>query len=224
MKLYYREQGKVKIDMIDYLKQILDDLPDKYQGRAFTPASKHLFQVNETVRKFSEKDVQAFHTIMAKFIFICKRARADILTGVDFLTTRVIETDKDDDKKLLRILKYLSGKIVLVITLEYDGTGTVKWWADAEFVVHHDMKIHTGGMMTMGQGALYYTSNKKKLNTESSNEAELVGVNDLMPQILWMKYFLGAQDMNVSDNVVYQDNQGAMKVEKNGRASSGKRT
>ena len=62
------------------------------------------------------------------------------------------------------------------------------------------------------------------MNTKSSNEAELVGVDDLMPQILWMKYFLGAQDMNVSDNVVYQDNQGAMKVEKNGRASSGKRT
>ena len=30
--------------------------------------------------------------------------------------------------------------------------------------------------------------------------------------------------MKVSDNVVYQDNQSAMKLEKNGRASSGKQT
>ena len=134
------------------------------------------------------------------------------------------EPDKDDDKKLSHILKYLSGTRYLVLTLEYDGTGTVKWWADAEFVVHHDMKIHTGGMMTMGQGALYSTSNKQNLNTESSTEAELVGVDDPMPQILWMEYFLGAQDMKASDNVVYKDNQSAMKLEKNGRASSGKRT
>ena len=30
--------------------------------------------------------------------------------------------------------------------------------------------------------------------------------------------------MKVSDNIVYQDNQSVMKLEKNGRASSGKRT
>ena len=51
-----------------------------------------------------------------------------------------------------------------------------------------------------------------------STEAELVGVDDLMPQILRMRYFLETQGMNISDNVVYQDNQSAMKLEKNGRA------
>ena len=52
----------------------------------------------------------------------------------------------------------------------------------------------------------------------------MVGVDDLMPQILWVRYLLEAQGMKVSDNVVYQDNQSTMKLEKNGRASSGKRT
>ena len=47
-------------------------------------------------------------------------------------------------------------------------------------------------------------------------------MDDLMPQILWMRYFLEAKGVKVSDNVVYQDNQSAMKLEKNGRASSGK--
>ena len=76
----------------------------------------------------------------------------------------------------------------------------------------------------MGRGALYSALSKKKLNTKSSTEAELVGVDDLMPQILWMCYFLVVQGMKVSDNVFYQDNQSAMKLEKNGRASSGKQT
>ena len=91
---------------------------------------------------------------MEKLIFLCKLAQQEILTGVAFLMTRVREPDKDDGKKLSRILKFLSGTRGLVLTLEFDGTGTVKWWVDAAFVVHHEMKSHTGGMMSMGRGAL----------------------------------------------------------------------
>ena len=45
-----------------------------------------------------------------------------------------------------------------------------------------------------------------------------------MPQILWTRYFLEAQGYGVRESVVYQDNQSAMLLEKNGRASSSKRT
>ena len=85
------------------------------------------------------------------------------------------------------------------------------------------MKSHTDGMIYMGRGALYSDSNKHKLNTKNSTEAELVGVDNLMPQILWMQYFLEAQGMKVYDNVVYQDNNSAMKLEMNGRSSIGKK-
>ena len=70
---------------------------------------------------------------MAKLIFLCKQARPDILNGVDLLRTRVIESDKDDDNKLGRILRYLSRTMDLVFTLESDGTRTVKWWLGAAF-------------------------------------------------------------------------------------------
>ena len=156
MKLDYREEGKVKIDMTDYLKKILDDLPNKYQGRAITLSANHIFEVNKTMRKLSDKDAQSFHTIVTNLFLLYKRARPDILTGVVFLKTRVREPDKDDDKKLSRILKYLSGTRDLVLTLESDVTGSVKWWVDAAFAVHHEMKSHTGGMMSMGRGALYF--------------------------------------------------------------------
>jgi hypothetical protein len=86
------------------------------------------------------------------------------------------------------------------------------------------MKSHMGGMMSLGKGAAYGTSTREKLNTKSSTEAELVGVNDVMPQILWTRYFLEAQGYGVEDSLVYQDNQSAILLEKNGRASSGKRT
>ena len=88
MNLDYHEQGKVKIDMTDYLQK-MDNMPDKYQGRSITPVEKNLFKVNEAARKLSKKDAQEFHTIVSKILFVCKRERTDILAGVTFLTMRV---------------------------------------------------------------------------------------------------------------------------------------
>ena len=48
-------------------------------------------------------------------------------------------------------------------------------------------------MMTFGQGAVTTFSHKQKLNTKSSIEAELIGLDDALPQILWMQYFLEQQ-------------------------------
>ena len=64
------------------------------------------------------------------------------------------------------------------------------------------MKGHTKGMLSLGKGAVYYTSQKQKLNTKSSTESELVGVDGLMPQILCTRLFLQAQGFYVTDNIV----------------------
>jgi len=100
----------------------------------------------------------------------------------------------------------------------------IKWWVDASFAVHGDMKGHTGGVMSLGRGAIFSTSTKQKLNTRSSTECELVGVNDVMAQVLWTRYFMEAQGYEIEDNIVFQDNESAMLLERNGRASSSKRT
>ena len=85
------------------------------------------------------------------------------------------------------------------------------------------MKSHTGATMSYGRGSVYSTSSKQKLNTKSSTEAEVVAVDDLMPMIIWTRYFLQEQGYD-TQTTIYQDNQSAMLLEKNGRRSSGKRT
>ena len=67
-------------------------------------------------------------------------------------------------------------------------------------------------------------SRKQKLNTTSSTEAELGGVNDVMPQILWTRNFLIAQGVEVTHNILHQDNKSAMILETNGSSSSSRRT
>ncbi len=65
---------------------------------------------------------------------------------------------------------------------------------------------------------------KQKINTRSSTEAELVGVDDVVSKVLWTKLFIEAQNIKVDTNIIYQDNTSSMKLEENGKASSGKCT
>jgi hypothetical protein len=100
----------------------------------------------------------------------------------------------------------------------------IQWWVDASYAVHPNMRSHIGATMTLGKGSPYSISRKQKINTRSSTEAELVGVNDAMCLIIWTRLFLEAQGYKVKDNVVYQDNQSAMLLENNGKRSSSKNT
>jgi hypothetical protein len=52
----------------------------------------------------------------------------------------------------------------------------------------------------------------------------VIGLHEVLPQILWTHYFLEAQGYGVEESVIFQDNQSAMLLAKNGRGSSSKRT
>ena len=78
--------------------------------------------------------------------------------------------------------------------------------------------------MTMGKGAIISGSLKQKLNSRSSTEAELIGVDDVSSQIIWTNYFLQSQGYTTDGTVIYQDNQSAILLESNGNLSRGKRS
>jgi hypothetical protein len=76
----------------------------------------------------------------------------------------------------------------------------------------------------MGQGFPIVASWKQKLNTKSSTESELVGVNDMMPIMLWTCYFLLSQGYGIAENLLLQDNKSLILLEQNGKALSCKCT
>jgi hypothetical protein len=111
----------------------------------------------------------------------------------------------------------------LDLTLETTLPMIIHWWINSAYGIHSDCKSHTGGAMSLGKGCPINMSCKQRINTQSSTEAELVGVNDNMTMVLWVNLFLEAQGIEVVDNIIYQDNKSAMLLEKNGRQSSGKK-
>ncbi len=100
--------------------------------------------------------------------------------------------------------------------------GLLIWYVYASFAVHPNMCGHTGGGLTMGQGFPIVASWKQKLNTKSLTERKLVGVNDMMPIMLWTHYFLLSQGYGIVENLLLQDNKSLILLEQNGKALSSK--
>jgi hypothetical protein len=213
------------VTMIDYIKMILHDAPKEMRGLAATPAANHLFQVNMVNPIPLEKDKANIyvHIVMQLLYLRSQRARLDIRTAVSFLCGRLTNPDQDDYKKLARVLKYLDSTVDMQLVLAADDSGKICWWVDASYAVHLDMKSqHASGTLSLGKGSIYSTSNKQKLVTCSSTKAEVIGVHNVMPQLIWTVHFLDRQGMKIDDSILYQDNTSSILLEKNGRSSSTK--
>ena len=100
----------------------------------------------------------------------------------------------------------------------------VTTWVNASYAVHDDMRGHTGGCITLGDGMIHYKSSKQKLNTKSLTESEVVGASKYLPFTIRCKYFIEAQGYLVKKNDSNHDNTTGVRLEKNGKASSGQQT
>ena len=112
----------------------------------------------------------------------------------------------------------------MCLTLQDSNALAITWWVYGSYSTHADMRSHTGAMMSLWKGAVYSTSQKKKINTNSSTEAEIIAVNDALSQVLCTLYFMSAQGYKIEKNLVNQDNISALMLENNRKESSGKRT
>jgi hypothetical protein len=174
MTLDVSVSGQVMIDVFDCIEEMLT---------AFEKA-----EPNGAGAKSSARDVE-FHNLVAKTLHATKRARPDSCTAVAFLTARVREPDKDDWKKLVHMMGHLRGSWKMPLVLSVNGSHILKWWVDASFAVHPNLRGCSGGGLSLGRGFPIAGSTKHELNTRSLTEAELVRADDFMPAVCWTRCF-----------------------------------
>ena len=217
MTLDFSERGQVVIKMSDYVKSMLNDAPASMDGKATTPAAAHLFKVNtEDPKLLNKEKKELFIHLVIQGLYLSQRGRPDIRTAISFLCGHLTCLDEDDYKKLTRLIRYLRHTLYMCLVLWKDSTNSIRWWIDASYAVHPDIRGHTGATMSMGNGSVFSGSWKQKLVTRSSTESEVVGVYDVLPQILWTKKFLEDQGVGIKETVLYQDNLSSMLLERNG--------
>jgi hypothetical protein len=164
MMINFEKKKKMMIvDMRDYVTGMLESFPIKLQNKdtTKTPAEENLFgQKTSSVRKLDKKLAEAFHTTVAQGLFLAKRARPDLNLTIAYLCTQVQSPNEQDWAKLIRMMQYLNGTRDLVLTLSADNLYILKWYVDVSYAVHQDYKSHTGGILTMGRGAINTMSRK----------------------------------------------------------------
>ena len=84
------------------------------------------------------------------------RGSPDIETAVSFLSTRVSNPDEHDWKKLKRVLSFLENTKEDIRIIGCDSIDVLFTWVDASYAVHHNMRSHTGGSMSLGWGTILY--------------------------------------------------------------------
>lgn len=174
--------------------------PDERIKQVSTPATNNLFKTRDgSVEKVLKGRAAIFHAIVAKLLFVVKRARPDILLAVSFLTTRVKNPDYDDWNKMLRVLGYLEETLSYHFNLNCSDLKKLTWFTDGS-----------------------YASNYDKVNTRSSMETELIAVNGALSNVQGTKSFMLEQGYDLSTEIK-EDNRSTMLLMRNGRLSSGKR-
>jgi hypothetical protein len=145
MTFDYSFTKEVRINMWDCLRKVIKEFPKEIMGVCATPASDHLFKVQEYGRKLSKELVEVFHHTVYQLLFAANRARRDIQMAVSFLTTWVKAPDQDNWGKLVRVLKYLNGTHYMKLILSMDEMKfIVHWCVDGFHQVHKDCRGKNG--------------------------------------------------------------------------------
>jgi hypothetical protein len=210
---------KVAVGTPQHIDEAIEDFGEDLDEDAVNPAKSNLFTANPDSVPLPENKADMYHSVVAKLLWVSQRSRPDMELDVSFLCTRVQHPTVEDWGKLRRGLKFLKRTRADRRIMGADDILKLETYIDASYATHANMRGHTGGAMSFGWGVVHEKASKQKINTKSSTESEVVGVSEYVRHKIQMINFLGAQGYNLKKCVLYQDNQSAIKMEKNGRNS-----
>jgi hypothetical protein len=133
--------------MVNYVKSMVKNFPEKISKSNYF-WNRNVFKVDNKSNVLSKTKKEIFHTFVAKSLFLYKRGSSDIQPAIAFLSTRVRESTEEDWHKLVNYQILYNNTYKDVIKISMGNTNSIKWYVDAAFVVHNDIKSHTGATMT----------------------------------------------------------------------------
>ena len=82
--------------MNGYITECIETFGKIFNGGATNPAKRNLFDVDEKSKRLSERKAILFHHIVAKLLFVSKRARPNIDLIISFLCSRIDKSTEED--------------------------------------------------------------------------------------------------------------------------------
>jgi hypothetical protein len=113
------EQKKLRVSMVPYFQEVVDEFPEKLDNPASMPAGIHLFDESGNPILLDQEAAKMFHHTVAKILWGAIHARPDLLPALSYLSWKVKAPDQDDLKKLTRVISYIKGTVELPQTCTF---------------------------------------------------------------------------------------------------------
>ena len=100
MTLNFLTPGKVVFQTEDYIENLLEVVPEDFDGVAPMLSGKKLFEISDKSDKLDDNKLEKFHHLTYKLLYLSKRVCMDIQTTIAFLCTCMTQPNTDNWKKL----------------------------------------------------------------------------------------------------------------------------
>jgi hypothetical protein len=140
-------------------------------------------------------------------MFLARFTRPDILMAVSFLASRSSEPTESDFYKLMRVLRYLSGRVNVGLEFIAGKPLVPQVYADASHHTYPTGHGQAGMIVTLGSAPIATRSFKIKMMTRSTSESELCALEEASTYAVWIRVLM--RDLRVGNDhpvTVHQDN------------------
>jgi hypothetical protein len=218
MTLDFTIEDQVTITMPKYIDDIL--LFADVTGTASSPTGSDFYDVDPNSPVLPASESKRFHTLVAKLLYLAKRARPDFLLATSFLASRVKCATQQDYAKVIRAYKYLAGTRDVGMRLSVSDPIVVTTYIDVSHCSLPDFRSQASDYVTLGAGPVLASSTSLKVNTKASTESELYGVSENLGSAIGIQQFLYYQGIETGPVILKEDNISTITMMKNGRGSS----
>ena len=179
--------GNTRLRQRGYIMDILNHFGVQDEQKAEYPCTGNIMDPANP----SEEDcnVAAYKSGVMKLMYLSTRTRPDIAFAVSALACRAERPKVSDWDRLVHLARYLNGTKDDSLLLKNGGRIEVSAFVDASFMTHRDMRGHTGYCVfadKIGSAAILYRSVKQKSVADSSTEAEVIALHELVQHLLWI--------------------------------------
>ena len=187
MQIHTEANGDVKVRQRGYIVDIIDHFGVDPSETADYPWPGNVVDKPDT--NGPDCEVEKFKSGVMKLMYLSTRTRPDIAFAVSVMASRAERPKASDWERLVQIVRYLNSTKDDHMVYKYGVDIALSAFVDASFMTHRDMRSHTGYAIfadVYGGAAVVYRSVKQKTVADSSTEAEVIAIHELVQHLLWV--------------------------------------